>query len=125
MTRHASLKVNNYGDLLAQVNNLELVSYEEVGEYQGEYVCVLKDEDRVYIYIDSFGSCSGCDWLEDTSVDTKYIGESQEGHRYTIRYKDALDYVGDTKPYYIVPAELYDGFSIKVLLKAAKKVGQW
>lgn len=89
------IKVTDYGDMLATVNDLELVSYEEAGDYQGEYLAVLKDKNRLFYYSGSFGSCSGCDWLEDERDYT-------DG---TVEYKKAVEYCGDIKPMYIVPLD--------------------
>lgn len=90
-----SFKAKNYGEVLAAVNNMELVSFEEDGGYQGEYLAVLKNEDRLFYYIDSYGSCSGCDWLEDV----------KDWNTDEIPYKEAVNYCGDLKPKYIVPAD--------------------
>jgi hypothetical protein len=95
MENKASFKVENYGELLAAVNNMDLVSFEEDGGYQGEYLAVLKDGDRLFYYIDGYGSCSGCDWLED----------NQDWDTGEIPYKAALDYCGGLKPKYIVPVD--------------------
>lgn len=91
----ARIKVQDYGDVLAQINNMELVSYEEEDDYQGQYLAVLKDKDRLFYYTGSFGSCSGCDWLQD-------VQDWKDG---TVSYKDALDYCQDMKPRYIVPED--------------------
>ncbi len=89
---------------------MELVSEETDGGYQGQYLVVLKEDDRLFYYMDYYGSCSGCDWLEaEKDWDT---GE--------VDYKDALAYCGGIKPKYIVPAdrplsftkEEYDGFKL-------------
>lgn len=100
------LFVDNYGEVLAQVNDMKLVSFEEDGGYQGEYCVVLKDGDRLFYFIDSYGSCSGCDWLEDVGASYKISKElnDQKGDKmYAVEYKEALDYCGGLKPKYIVP----------------------
>lgn len=114
--------VDNYGEMLALVNDLELVSFEEDGGYQGEYLAVLKDEERLFYYIGSYGSCSGCDWLEDENdYETNEMGKA-----YGISYKNALDYCGGIKPKYIVPKNMplkyikkgeYKGFAILLTMK--------
>lgn len=114
--------VDNYGEMLALVNDLELVSFEEDGGYQGEYLAVLKDEERLFYYIGSYGSCSGCDWLEDENdYETNEMGKA-----YGISYKNALDYCGGIKPKYIVPKNMplkyikkgeYEGFAILLTMK--------
>jgi len=77
------IKVSGYGDMLAKVLDMELVNYEEVGSYQGEYFAVLRDKTDIVIYRGSYGSCSGCDWLEsEGDWDTEEI-----------EYLQALEYV--------------------------------
>lgn len=110
---NTTIKAENYGEVLARVNGMELVSFEEDGGYQGDYLVVLKDEDRLFYYIDSYGSCSGCDWLEDVKDwDTEEIP-----------YKEALDYCSGIKPKYIVPVDKplefvskgkYEGWELKI-----------
>lgn len=89
-----NLIVNNYGDMIAQINQLELIYYKEAGDYSGEYLAICADENRMFIYKGSFGSCSGCDWLEDNQIGYE--------RPYEIKYKDALTFA-DNKPLYIVP----------------------
>ena len=111
--KKSSFKAENYGEVLAAVNNMELISFNEDGGYQGDYLVVLKDDNRLFYYIDSYGSCSGCDWLEDVRD-----WETRE-----IPYKEALDYCSGIKPKYIVPVEKplefvssgsYGGWELKV-----------
>ncbi len=82
------IKANNYGDLLAQVLNMELLDFQTYGSYQGHYLAVLKEDERVHFYIGYYGSCSGCDWLE---AEIDYA----DG---TIDYKEALDYCNSQSP---------------------------
>lgn len=73
--RQPYIFVKNYGDMLAQINGMELVEFEEDGGYQGEYCAILKAEaedyyegnapERLYYFFGSYGSCSGCDWLDN------------------------------------------------------------
>jgi hypothetical protein len=112
MTKQISLKAENYGEVIAAIKNLELVSFEEDGGYQGKYLAILKDEDRLFYYIGEYGSCSGCDWLADVLID----GE--------VPYKEALDYVTEElQPKYIVPIKQpltfrnngeYEGFELVI-----------
>lgn len=98
----AAITVKNYGDMLAQINDMELVRFEEDGGYQGKYCAVLKNDVKLYYYIGSYGSCSGCDWLES------------EGHRiyvsgpdeFSVPYGMALEFCGGIKPEYIVPLDM-------------------
>lgn len=112
------LYVDDYGELLAQVNDMELVSFETDNGYQGEYCAVLTDGKRLFYYVDFYGSCSGCDWLEDENNHES----NNKGKKYQVLYKNALDYCGGIKPKYIVPKSSpmkvinkgeYNGFEIK------------
>lgn len=87
-------KADDYGDVLAVVNDLEKLSYTEYGSYQGEYIATLTDGDRLFYYQGSFGSCSGCDWLE---------AEKDYTNDWELEYKKAVEYCADIKPKYIVP----------------------
>ncbi len=107
-----TINVENYGQLLAKVNDLDLISYEEFGNYQGKYIVVLSDDDRIYIYSNSFGSCSGCDWMEDNK-------DCETGE---ILYKDALNYCGDIKPRYILPKEVSKDYILKVIFKLIRSI---
>jgi hypothetical protein len=100
------LFVDNYGEMMAQVNGYELISYETDNGYQGDYCVVLSDGERLFYYIDSYGSCSGCDWLEDKGDIYSSSDElkKQKGDKmYAVEYKEALEYCGEIKPKYIVP----------------------
>jgi len=114
MEKKTTIKVENYGDMLAQINDLELVSFETDNGYQGEYLAVCKDKAKLYYFNDYYGSCSGCDWLEDK-------GDYSNGG-YEVDYKEALEYCGGIKPKFIVPLNKplevknlgeYSGFEIK------------
>lgn len=103
MSQNKNIKAENYGEMFAQIHDMQLVSFETDGGYQGDYLVVLKDEEKkkLYYYIGSYGSCSGCDWLE---AEKDYsTGE--------IDYKKALDYCGDIKPSYITPIDKPLSFS--------------
>lgn len=115
------LFVDNYGELLAQVNDMELISFETDNGYQGDYCAVLMNGERLFYYIGSYGSCSGCDWLEAEDISDFNSDNDRNGKNYKILYKDALDYCGDIKPMYIVPKNspmkiinkgAYNGFDV-------------
>lgn len=100
-----TIKANNYGEMLAAVLNLELVSYEEQGAYSGSWLAVLKDKaksgyteeieipERLFYLTGTFGSCSGCDFLEDV--------KDKDGN---IPLDEALNFCSDFKPVFVVPA---------------------
>jgi len=118
-----NLFVDDYGELLAQVNGYDLVSFDTDNGYQGKYCAVLTDGERLFYYIDDYGSCSGCDWLEGEDMKSYDLGikNNLEKH-YAVDYKQALEYCGGIKPMYIVPKNKplkvvnlgrYNGFLIK------------
>jgi len=112
----SKIYVKNYGDMLAQVNNMDLVFFEEDGGYQGNYIAIITDGERLLYFIGGYGSCSGCDWLEDMG---NYTGG---GDKLEVSYKEALNFCKQFKPKFIVPKDKplkiknlgeYCGFSIK------------
>lgn len=114
--------LESYGDMLSQINGYELVSMEYDGGYQGNYCVVLSDGERLFYYIDSYGSCSGCDWLESENIAGENKINIPLGKNYAIKYKDALEFCGGIKPRFITPKEIklkiinkgkYEGFEIK------------
>jgi hypothetical protein len=90
-----SFPAENYGEVIAIINGLNLISFEEDGGYAGDYLAILSDGERLFYYIDAYGSCPGCDWLEDVK---NYTDE--------VPYEEAVNYVGDLKPKYIVPVNM-------------------
>jgi hypothetical protein len=87
--------VENYADVLAVAYDLEVISFDDDGGYQGEYLAILTDGERLFYFIDYYGSCSGCDWLES----------ERNWNDNTITYKQAIEYIADVKPKYIVPKD--------------------
>jgi hypothetical protein len=57
----------NYGQVISQANDQELLVYREFGDYQGDWIAITKDEEKYYVYKGYYGSCSGCDALQDFS----------------------------------------------------------
>lgn len=121
--------VESYGDLLAQINGMELVEFCEDGGYQGEYCAILKAEaddiyegnapERLYYFFGNYGSCSGCDWLQSEG---EGVYDDKDGtYKYKVEYKAALEFAQQSKPTYIVPASMpleleceeYEGFRLK------------
>lgn len=54
----------DYADLLRSAG-LEIKREEEFGYYQGDLVFLVSDGERTGLLIQGYGSCSGCDALED------------------------------------------------------------
>ncbi len=100
-----AFRATNYGDVLAVVYDLRLLDYRESHEHgEGYFLAVLTDEERLFYFVDIFGSCSGCDWLQDVGkyYDTDTLGNPM----YYIPYKEARNYCGGIKPLYIVPKDM-------------------
>lgn len=95
------IKVEDYGDMLAKIKSLDLVEYKELGDYQGDYLAVLKDKKTLYFYFDVYGSCSGCDWLE----------AEKDWSTNELDYKSALDYCQQITLKYSMPIELWNSLS--------------
>jgi len=96
------IKVDDYGDILALKVDGEKIYYsEEGGSYQGSYVAVIKSEKEAgmesftqfYVFVDSYGSCAGCDWLE-----SEWYWKDK-----TVDAKRALEYASQSVPLYILP----------------------
>lgn len=83
------MKCSNYGDVLAAGLQMKLLAYEEFGSYQGDYIAILQDGERIKIFKGRYGSCSGCDWLHgERNWDTDEIEDEK-----------IVDYVKDDKPF--------------------------
>jgi len=117
MEKKDTINVKDYGDMICQINDLELVDYQTDGGYQGDYLVIGKDVEnkRLFYYVGSYGSCSWCDWLE-----AENLGDYSSEDGYIVKYKDALEFCGGIKPKFIVPEKAplkiefgkYEGFTI-------------
>lgn len=67
----------------------EVVDQQGFGDYQGDIVFVLRDGERVGYIVIGYGSCSGCDYLQNILDDLFYKTkeETLEGLR---TYRDQL-----------------------------------
>ena len=63
-----AIDVTSY-ELVAEARGQNVIYFEEFGSYQGEWILVSCKDDHYYIYVDCYGSCSGCDYLLDTFQD--------------------------------------------------------
>lgn len=102
------LYVKDYGDMLSQVKNKELVSFTMFGSYQGEWFAVLRGGDNLELWRGEYGSCSGCDFLEATA-DWDYVGSDLN---YKITKEEAEAYFREEKPFLEVKEEVLLGLSI-------------
>ena len=103
------MKVENYGDLFAKVLKKPLLAYETFGSYQGDYIVVLDAGDSLEVYKGSYGSCSGCDWLEaEQDYSTDEVSD-----------EEAKKYVDSDKPFAVIPknvAERVDAETLEQML---------
>lgn len=83
------MKASNYGELIAGVAKQELLAYKEYGSYQGDYLAITREGDFLNVWKGSYGSCSGCDWLEGEKD-----WDSDE-----VSSKKAAEYVASEKPF--------------------------
>ena len=101
MEKTSKFQVDNYGGMLAKVFNADLVDYQEYGSYQGQYLAVLEEDGIYKFYMDFYGSCSGCDWLE----------AERDWETGEVEYKDALEYCQQVKMRYAMPKKLWETLS--------------
>lgn len=121
------MKIENYGEIIAHFTKKKLLAYVEFGSYQGEYITVIDDGDNVLLYKGYYGSCSGCDWLQNegetdwTSEKTLYevseeklkeYFEKEAGHSFASIPKETIKRVdSDTFTSFLpanVRSEIYD-----------------
>lgn len=90
-------ELENYGEVLATGFKKTLLAYETYGDYQGDYIAVLSGENgQIEVYKGGYGSCSGCDWLEDRTGYGSDRGLSDE---------DIEEYCKDEKPFLVMSKE--------------------
>jgi len=108
----------DYGDLISQITNSDLVFFRREGNYSGDYFIVTSIDDIYFFYRGYFGSCSGCDFLEseDVFLSDEEFKEVGKTIRYKIPYKIALEYTNQSKPCYIIP---------KILLKNKEELNNF
>ncbi len=62
-------EVNGYTDFIELFHNDKTWFTTEEGDYQGEWYALGEKEGVYYYHQGSYGSCSGCDWLQGISGD--------------------------------------------------------
>lgn len=50
--------------MVAEARGQRVLWFRRFGSYQGDWLLMARDDDRYYLYKDSYGSCSGCDSIE-------------------------------------------------------------
>lgn len=99
------IQVDNYGDMLAKIFDMDLVLYVELGSYQGTYIAVLNNNGIYNFYMDYYGSCSGCDWLE-AEAEKNYETYGKE-----VDYKAALEFCQQINLKFAMPKTLWDSLT--------------
>lgn len=105
ITEQTRIQVDNYGDMLAKIFDMDLVLYVELGSYQGTYIAVLNDNGIYKFYMDYYGSCSGCDWLE-AEAEKNYETCGKE-----VDYKSALEFCQQITLKFAMPKTLWDSLT--------------
>lgn len=83
----------NYGEMIAAYTGGTLWSYEEYGDYQGDYVAVIYKGSNLLFYKGTYGSYSGCDWLQDYDEE--------------IADEDVEEYMKDVKSFIEIPVDSF------------------
>ncbi len=80
---------------------VKMIASHKDDDYQGEIFGIARVEDRFFLWRDSFGSCSGCDGLEDENG-YEYIKDTlQEGNtRQFLTLEEAEEYINKTEDYW-------------------------
>lgn len=125
------MKVSDYGDMLAKVKGKELLVTCFFGSYQGDWIGVLKDGDKLELWKGSYGSCSGCDFLEAVrdwkteEVDDKEAQDYFKGETpFLILDKADIDNMTLDEFKTVFPKNIQDEiyyFDIEELFKALRK----
>lgn len=87
-----------------------IVSVRE-GDYQGEYYAIILCENKYWLWRCGFGSCSGCDSLENLNTEQgfDYIMDTMSGVKEFNNETDLINYLEHPRDY------LYDSNSAKEL----------
>lgn len=68
--------------------------HERLGDYQGELVHVGKDKEGNYVYKNnSYGSCSGCDWVQGIDTEEEAIEYLKSMEHYDVVTKDKEKFI--------------------------------
>jgi hypothetical protein len=93
----------SYKALLTEFSGKECIVYQMFGSYQGEWVGAVDDGDNIELWRGSYGSCSGCDFIEhqetyDADGNKEWIGDF-------ISSDSAVEYFKNEKPFAVIPKE--------------------
>lgn len=97
------MKVSNYGEMLEKAKGGKCISFVEFGSYQGEWVAVIERDENVELWKGSYGSCSGCDWLEaEQDYSTGEVSDEK-----------ASEYFKEDHPFVVIPKETMRGMELE------------
>jgi hypothetical protein len=90
------MKIKTYADVIAVATGGESLAYQEYGSSQGDYLAVTKAGDELHVWKGSYGSCSGCDWLEN---------EREYRDDWNLTPEKAKELLGTDKPFLTLTIE--------------------
>lgn len=101
------MKIENYGDMLAKVTGKKLISYNEFGSYQGDWIATLEDGENIELWKGYYGSCPGCDWLEEEKHwDTSEVPDEK-----------AKDFFKEDRPFAVIPKETINRVDLETFIE--------
>ena len=100
------MKVSGYKDMLEQAKRSKCIAFVEFGSYQGEWLGVLDKGDILEIWKGSYGSCSGCDFLQS------YANWENTYPYIEIPDEDVYKEIGD-EPFFELDKSLFKTISLK------------
>lgn len=62
----------NYEEVISKGKEQKSIFYKEYGSFTGDFLLITENGNQVFIYKGSYGSCAGCDELENFQ---NYLGE--------------------------------------------------
>lgn len=97
------MKVENYGQMLAEIQGKKLISYDTFGSCQGDWLASIDCGENIEIWKGYYGSCSGCDWIEnEKNYETNEISE-----------KKIKEFFKEDRPFCVIPKSVMKDLSIK------------
>lgn len=76
------MKVEYYDDMLEKFTGNKVISFTKFGSCQGSWVAAVKNGNEVELWKGSYGSCSGCDFIQSVRDWTTHEIEDDEVKNY-------------------------------------------
>lgn len=103
--------IKNYGEMLSKFKGFPCVGFVMFGEYNGDWVGLLDVGENIELWKGYFGSCSGCDFLEDKA---KYVFDYElNEYAYDILFDDIKEYFKEERPFLSIPKSIIKNMSEK------------